>query len=141
MRAFFGKWTLAIAGVLVGALLLSPVAAHVNKNFSHLWSDHIKPKADNRYVIGTESPWASINEDATIDDAEGVDDVSDEGTGDYLVVFKRNVRNCAHVVTTRGTNLIGSVQPLGPNNKAMEVVLVNTANNPVDSDFFIITRC
>lgn len=38
-----GFWIAAIA--LVGGMLISPVAAHVNDNFGHLWTEHIKPKA------------------------------------------------------------------------------------------------
>ena len=45
-----GRWTFAFAGLLVGALLLSPVAAHVGDQISHLWGDHIKDKTDARYV-------------------------------------------------------------------------------------------
>jgi hypothetical protein len=33
-----------VSGVLVGALMVGPVGAHVNNRFGHLWKTHIKPK-------------------------------------------------------------------------------------------------
>jgi hypothetical protein len=41
---------LLIAGILIGAIAVSPVGAHVTSSFSHLWNKHIKPRADARYV-------------------------------------------------------------------------------------------
>jgi hypothetical protein len=45
-----GRIALLCVGVLIGVLVLSPVAAHVSSTFGHLWNNHVKPKSDKRYV-------------------------------------------------------------------------------------------
>jgi hypothetical protein len=35
---------LILAGVIIGALVIGPVGAHVGHKFGHLWKEHIKPK-------------------------------------------------------------------------------------------------
>src|SRR5688500_7313797 len=39
-----------IVGVLIGATLLGPAGAHVTTSVRHLWRQHVKGKADARYV-------------------------------------------------------------------------------------------
>ena len=140
MRNRFGKWSLAVGGVLVGALLLSPVAAHVNNNFAHLWGDHIKPKADNRYVLQKEAAWARVNDEGALVRGEGVDDAGRDSTGIYIVQFKRRVNNCAVTATAWTNGLIASVGP-SQGNDTVTVRLINTVNTPVDGDFAVIVRC
>ena len=41
---------LLIVGALIATALISPVGAHVGGTVSHLWSKHIRPKADARYL-------------------------------------------------------------------------------------------
>lgn len=40
----------ALAGVVVATLVLTPAGAHVGGTVAHLWTDHIRPLADSRYV-------------------------------------------------------------------------------------------
>jgi hypothetical protein len=136
----FGKMTLAVAGILVGALLLNPVAAHVNDSFSHLWNDHIKPKADTRYVKKTQSPWAAVEADGGLALSKGVSATQKNDTGDYTILFNRNVLNCATTATSEDSNLIAQVYET-TNPKAVSLYFVNTANNPVDTKFNVIVRC
>ena len=43
---------LITAGMVIGGwLATTPVGAHVGGTVTHLWSDHIKPKGDERYVL------------------------------------------------------------------------------------------
>jgi hypothetical protein len=39
-----------LAGILIGLFLLAPVAAHVGGSVGHLWRQHLRPKADARYL-------------------------------------------------------------------------------------------
>jgi hypothetical protein len=141
MKERFGKIALAIAGVVVGVLLLSPVAAHVNDNFSHLWGDHIKPKTDDRYVQLTKSPWARVDADANLIKGEGVIDVTDSGTGNYTIEFARRVgNNCAGTATSWTAGLIANIQEL-EGKRFVDVDLYNVVSNPVDGEFSVMFRC
>jgi hypothetical protein len=140
MRKRVGRWSLAIVGVVVGVLLLSPVAAHVNKNFSHLWNDHIKAKADGRYVQRSQAAWARVADNGNLVSGLGIESTSRDDVGTYLVQFKRNVQECAASVTSWTNNLIPGIDTV-VNVRTLEVGLVNTANNPVDSPFSIMVRC
>jgi hypothetical protein len=132
------RWAFAAAGVVVGAMLLNPVAAHVNDSFRHLWGQHVKPKADNRYVNHSESPWAVIRSGGSVFVEEGVQSVTKTDTGEYDVVFRRRVTGCAATVTSENSNLVAGVSL---NNFTVTVDLVNTMNNHVDSQFNLIMRC
>lgn len=57
-KAFRPRRTGAIALVIVGlvigvAMMATPAIGHVGGTVSHLWSQHIKPKADARYLQNT----------------------------------------------------------------------------------------
>lgn len=45
---------LVIAGVLIGAVLVPPVGAHV-AGWAHNWKKHIRPKTDNRYFTKSQA--------------------------------------------------------------------------------------
>jgi hypothetical protein len=49
-----GRWRIVLLlalGVAIGALLTeTPVSSHVGGTVKHLWTDHIRPRADERYV-------------------------------------------------------------------------------------------
>jgi hypothetical protein len=46
--------TLVATGAVIGAVMLAtPAGAHVGGTVGHLWNDHIKPKADARYLQNT----------------------------------------------------------------------------------------
>jgi hypothetical protein len=142
MRARIGKLSLAAAGVVVGVLLLGPVSAHVNDSFNHLWEDHIRPKADDRYVNHSQNPWARIASNGDVIDEEGLVDADPPApTGDYTLEFNRRVGNrCAGTATSWTEDLIASIQEL-ENKHFVEVELVNTLNNGVNGGFSVIFRC
>ena len=58
-------WLIAIA--LLGGALLTPVGAHVNNRFGHLWQDHIKPKAGWQLVHEEFSVPAGGNEFGSVE--------------------------------------------------------------------------
>ena len=141
MKKWISKWALATAGVLVGALLLSPVAAHVNNNFSHLWNDHIKPKADQRYVQRTKSPWARVAANGNLIAGEGVVDINNAPAGEYTIEFNRKVgAKCAGTATSWTEDLIASIQML-ENRRFVDVELINTANTNLNGAFSVMFRC
>jgi len=41
---------LLVTGLVMGSLFLTPAGAHVGNRVRHLWTQHIRPKADDRYV-------------------------------------------------------------------------------------------
>jgi len=46
---------LVIAGLVMGALLISPAGAHVSDNVGHLWKQHIKPLAMKTFYTKKQS--------------------------------------------------------------------------------------
>jgi hypothetical protein len=81
-----------VAGVgliLVGALLVAPVGAHVNKRFGHLWKKHIKPKLSTQGTINkAKNPldWTKLK-NVPPGFADGTDDVTGgAGGGDITSV-------------------------------------------------------
>lgn len=136
----YGKWIIALAGLIVGALLLSPVTAHVNNRFGHLWNDHIKSKADKRYEALAKNPWARVAENGTLVKGRGIEDTSRDSAGVYFVFFKRNVDQCAGTATVWASNLFATIGP-AQGDDTVAVRLLNTVNNPVDGPFAIMMRC
>jgi hypothetical protein len=47
-------WLLIAVGIVIGATAISPAVGHVTSRFGHVWKQHIKPKADKRYVLKCE---------------------------------------------------------------------------------------
>ena len=135
------RWALLLIGGLLGMVLLSPVAAHVTNDFGHLWNDHIKPKADARYVRGDKAPWALVDGtgEVSIKSDQGANSVR-RGSGldgEYQVYFARNIRSCAIVVTAR-LPYLARARPFS--NHYVEVTLLDQGE-PRDSDFSIVVRC
>src|SRR5687767_8041371 len=126
----FGKWTIVIAA-FVGALLLSPVAAHVNDNFGHLWNDHIKPKTDAKYEARAKNPWARVADNGDLVSGRGIEDTIRDSEGVYVVEFKRAVGDCAGTATAWSQDLIATIGP-SQGSKALTVRLINTVNTPID---------
>jgi hypothetical protein len=54
-------------GMVVGALVVPPAAAHISNSFAHLWGDHIKEKADKRYTGDTK---IVVTEKITVEDGD-----------------------------------------------------------------------
>lgn len=129
------------AGVVIGLLMLSPVAAHVSNSVDHLWGTHLRSKADARYVLKNQARSARVAADGALIQGRGVTGSGKEGTGVYFVTFNREVQNCAAVATPRANSLIPSTDQYGLNPNALEITFVNTLNNPVDTAFSLFVRC
>jgi hypothetical protein len=73
-----GAGLLVLAVLLVGAFVM-PATGHVTKSVPHLWTSHIRPRADVRYLQNTKvivSATASVaalgNQSATVDCPAGL---------------------------------------------------------------------
>lgn len=61
---------LLVSGLVVGSLLFTPAGAHVGNRVNHLWKQHIRPKADNRYPPRiTRLQYQGSDADATVGDS------------------------------------------------------------------------
>ena len=90
---------LMASGILIGAAIVgTPVGGHVGGGISHVWN-HLKPKADKRYVNEGEALWAVVNSNATLARGSGVSSVADSGVGNTRVYFTRNITTCAFNAT------------------------------------------
>lgn len=52
---------LLLAGMVMGSLLLTPAGAHVGNRVKHLWTQHVRPKADDRYVRLVAQPGQTLS--------------------------------------------------------------------------------
>jgi hypothetical protein len=109
-----GRWqrvTLLATGILIGAAVVgTPVGAHIGSSVSHLWSQHIRPKADVRYVNEEEALWAVVNSDGTLARGSGVSSVEHTGA-QYRVYFTRHVNGCAFTATIGRAGSTGTPTP------------------------------
>ena len=109
------RWKLVAllaAGVAIGVMMVgTPAGAHIGNSVSHLWNQHLRPKADKRYVNESELLSAVVNADGTIARGNGVTAVVTAGTGNYRVEFDRNVRQCAYVGTIGLSGASGTSAP------------------------------
>jgi hypothetical protein len=46
---------LLVAGAFIGGVLIAPAGAHVGGTVGHLWSDHIRPLAENIFYTKSQS--------------------------------------------------------------------------------------
>jgi hypothetical protein len=80
---------LGVGLILIGALLVAPVGAHVKKEFGHLWKKHIKPKLSSPGTINkAKNPlnWTKLK-NVPADFADGTDNVAGgAGGGDITSV-------------------------------------------------------
>ena len=111
------RWRLVAllaTGIAIGiAMVGTPVGAHIG-SVSHLWNQHLKPKADARYVNERELLWAVVNADPTtptIARGSGVTSVTKSGAGNYVVAFNRNVRQCVYNATIGIPGASGTESP------------------------------
>jgi hypothetical protein len=118
---------------------------------THLWG-HLKPKADARYVNEKELLWAVVGSDVTtptIARGNGAVSVTKSGTGNYVVAFNRNVRQCVYNATiglpgASGTESPGFITVVGAavNVNAVFVTTDDIAGASVDDrDFHLIVDC
>lgn len=73
------KIALIAAGVVIGAIVISPAGAHISKSVDHLWNNHLKAKvagltytkraADNRFYRGS---WMQFSKPPQDDNRQAV---------------------------------------------------------------------
>lgn len=140
---------LVAAGIMIGvAMVGTPAGAHVGGTVNHLWN-HLKPKADKRYVNETELLWAVVDGDGeTLVRGNGAVSVNRSSAGIYQVRFASNVRNCVYVASTGLTGASGNPPPgeIGVVGEATSVngVWIQTydsAGASADRDFHLIVDC
>lgn len=55
------KFVIALLfGSTVGVALFTPAGAHISRQVSHLWSNHIRPLSDGRYLNETLRPGETV---------------------------------------------------------------------------------
>jgi hypothetical protein len=144
-------WRLAAllaSGVAIGVLMVgTPAGAHVGGSVNHLWN-HLKPKADKRYVNESELLWAVVRDDGTLVRDHGATHVTTAGTGNYRVFFNRNVRQCAYVATiglpgASGTESPGEITVVGAavDVKAVFVTTDDSAGASAERGFHLMVNC
>ncbi len=99
-RVWVRRMTIFILGVAVGSVLVVPAGAHVSRSLTHLWGDHIKAKADARYVEAQQVLWAYVEADGSLRNGRGATGAQlGELASQYVVEFNRNVAKCAWIAT------------------------------------------
>jgi hypothetical protein len=146
------RWRLVAllaTGIVIGvAMVGTPAGAHVGGTVNHLWN-HLKPKADARYVNETELLWAVVDGDGeAIVRGNRAVSVNRSSAGIYQVRFARNVRNCVYVASTGLTGASGNPPPgeIAVVGEAASVrgVWIQTwdsAGTSADRDFHLIVDC
>jgi hypothetical protein len=82
-------------------------------NWNNIWN-HIKPKADKRYVNESQLLWAVVDgTTGDLDRGNGVTYTNRSDTGDYQVRFEKNVRGCVYVASVGLPGSLGVELP-GP---------------------------
>jgi hypothetical protein len=147
-----GRWrqvALLATGIVIGvAMVGTPVGAHIGGTVSHVWN-HLKPRADARYVNEQELLWAVVDGDGeAIVRGNGAVSVNRSSAGVYQVRFTRNVRDCAYVASVGLTGFSGNPQPgeigvVGENASVTGVWIqtFNSAGTSADRDFHLIVDC
>jgi hypothetical protein len=146
------RWKLVAllaTGMAIGVVMVgTPAGAHVGGTVNHVWN-HLKPKADARYVNEGELLWAVVDgTTGTLARGNRVTSVSKSGTGLYQVRFGRNVRNCAYAPTIRLTGA-SLTSPPGAFTVVGEAASVNgtfltthdSAGAAADRSFHLIVDC
>jgi hypothetical protein len=140
---------LLAAGIAIGVVIVAtPAGAHVGGSVKHLWN-HLKPRADQRYVNEKELLWAVVDGDGeAIVRGNGAASVNRSSAGIYQVRFVSDVRNCVYVASTGLTGASGNPPPgeIGVVGEAASVNGVwiqtyNSAGASADRDFHLIVDC
>jgi hypothetical protein len=135
----------AIAAAIAGVVFLTPVGAHVSDSVDHLWGEHIKPRADQRYV---RRYFAVVDENAALVRDKGATDATELTGSAYEVIFNRNVRNCAYVATLGEPSQLseppsGEIGVAGRKGepKGVYVVTFDSSGAASDEDFHLVVTC
>jgi hypothetical protein len=140
---------LLAAGMVIGVVMVAtPSGAHIGGTVNHLWN-HLKPKADARYVNESELLWAVVDGNTgNLARGNRVASSTRSGAGTYQVRFARNVRNCAYVATigltgASGTSAAADIAVVGEN-ASVNGVFVTVEDPPgtrVDRSFHLVVTC
>jgi hypothetical protein len=79
-----------VAGVVIGAFMITPAGAHVTDSFKHLWNKHIKPKLANPGTInasGNPVDWTKLK-GVPSGFADGTDDVGDVNIDQFAPIMR-----------------------------------------------------
>ena len=118
-----------ILGIAVGSVLVTPAGAHVSRSLTHLWGDHIKSKADARYVESQQVLWAYVEADGSLRNGRGATGAHlGQIASQYVVEFSRNVAECAWIAT-RSTALESSGEIAASGGKDPDTVVVDIHNS------------
>jgi hypothetical protein len=146
-------WTVAIlaAGIAIGTMLTAtPVYSHVGGTVAHLWTKHIRPKADTRYV---RKLYASVTQDGVLHGRGNALRARRTGVGQYLITFPRNTNGCAGVGNV-GFGTADSLVVLNVNQVAVDTARNDAVDKRVvrvelrdsnldmqDSSFHVVVIC
>lgn len=147
---------LLLVGLLVGMLLITPATAHFTTNTRHLglhaWNQVIKQKVytrrqtDRRFEMSKDVLWANVSVAGVLGNNKGA--VSSQrlggaGTGDYEVIFNRNVSTCNYQGTLNRTNFTGEmgIEPRLGNAGGIFVVTRNSNGAVGDHPFHVLVIC
>lgn len=145
-RSRRGGVVLMVVGVMIGTLLITPVGAHITTgagSLKHLWSapNHIRDKADNRYVGRMYAEVSSAGD--LVRGRRAVDENYRDSEGVYHVRFARDVTDCAVVATARD-NIAHNVRATTILEDADQVV-VGVARTDTqalaDGAFYVVVVC
>jgi hypothetical protein len=117
-------------------------------NWNNIWN-HIKPKADKRYVNESELLWAVVDgTSGDLDRGNGVTYTNKSDTGDYQVRFNKNVRGCVYVASvglpgSLGVELPGQIGVVGEAASVNGVWIdtYDSAGNEADRSFHLLVDC
>ena len=136
---------LLLLGSLIGAMLLTPVGAHVGGTVRHLWTKHIRPKADVRYEGKRDVLYARVAANGTLGNKKGAVSVDDfGGGGSYAVIFNRNVSQCAPVATIADT--VGgsgeiTAEPYSSNANGIFLTTSDSSGGAEENAFNLVVIC
>lgn len=138
---------LTAAAAVLGVVLAATPAGAVN-NWTNIWN-HLKPKADKRYVNESDLLWAVVDgSTGALDRGNGVISTTKSDTGDYQVRFNKNVRGCVYVATvglpgSLGVELPGQIGVVGENAsvRGVWVDTYDSLGNESDRSFHLLVDC
>lgn len=132
-----------LAGVVIGATQLTPVGAHVTDSVAHLWQKHIRPKADVRYVQRNQTAWAVVGANGTLVRSARAQSSEKLATGNYDVIFNRDVSKCAYAATINDSTLGAEIgaEPRTTNANAVFVTTWASNGTPSDKPFHLVVTC
>jgi hypothetical protein len=141
------KLKLVVAVLFAGMMLISSAAAEEN-NFGPPATPKTATAEAAVGGIGTGLLSAVVDADGTVTRGSGVADVVKAGTGNYRVIFRRNVRSCTYVASIGlsgavGTETNASIDVVGDNLSVngVYVDIEDFAGIQVDRGFHLIVFC